>query len=130
MGAKRLGVLGLASPTEVESKNLGRVQYVGGTLAVEFKARKGQIYVYEGIEEAMVAEMLADESIGTYFAVHIKKDGEGEVREFTKVSGWLSVRSCGRCGKAIALLGSYESYLREYEEQIGCDLQPVHRECA
>ncbi|MHA7963575.1 KTSC domain-containing protein [Paenibacillus sp. CAU 1782] len=59
---------------EVQSSNVAAVGYAGvtETLFIRFKG-KATIYAYQDVPAEVHAELMSSESIGRYYAQHIKK---------------------------------------------------------
>lgn len=59
---------------EVQSSNIAAVGYTGvtETLFIRFKG-KTTIYAYQDVPAEVHAELMSSESIGRYYAQHIKK---------------------------------------------------------
>jgi hypothetical protein len=62
--------------TPVKSSNIAAVGHQGDTLFVKFKS--GPTWKYMGVNTATHTEMMAAESIGSYFSKHIKNNHPAE----------------------------------------------------
>lgn len=64
---------------KVNSSNIAEVGYSGDTLTVKFKS--GVTWSYHGVPAHVHKEMLAAESIGGYFARHVRGEFKGKKHE-------------------------------------------------
>lgn len=58
--------------TPVTSSQLVSVGYDAATETLEIKFKNGHVYQYQNVPAKMHAELMAAESIGSYFIKHIK----------------------------------------------------------
>lgn len=71
-----------AGMTEVKSSNIQAVKFGGDILVVQFK--NGKVFAYDGVPQETFDEMMKSESLGSYFAQHIKGKFNETQDEFSK----------------------------------------------
>lgn len=66
----------------VVSSNIAAVGYdsIQNVLSVQFKGKQ-TVYVYQGVPVETYQLMMSADSIGSYYAKHIKKNYQSEVRD-------------------------------------------------
>lgn len=64
---------------KVQSSNIDSVDHDGKTLTVRFKS--GTVYSYHSVPEPVFRKMMSADSIGGYFARHIRGSYEGTKHE-------------------------------------------------
>lgn len=67
-----------ASVDITNSSNIARVEYFQETKVLRITFKRGRSYKYKDVPRKIFDELIAAESVGTYFAKHIRNEYETE----------------------------------------------------